>query len=236
MAYRQLCSVTLAVLGLALGCGGSTGTSTGSGSTTAGEQPPNNPDAPLTSGDQAPASADAPPSSPDSPPVSADAPAGSGTGGRLGGLCRQICTSLAGALDHCSQGDSMATLSVDCGAADACQVPPEILPCENQFVAVFQCLIDNVAMLCPAAEQGQGQDAAGSTAALCVDSAKAAQACATAHHIDLGSNMMGMTNDMNPPGADCTRGNACTQCFCKAAGDATKTEACFMGDCANPTP
>jgi hypothetical protein len=227
---------------VASGCGGSTGTSNGSGSTTASDQPPSNPDAPRASGDQAPSSADAPPSGPDSPPVSADTPAGSGTGGRLGGLCRQICTSLADAIDHCNQGDSMAKLSVDCGGADACQVPAEVLPCENQLVAVFQCFIDNVAMLCPAggqnADQGQGQDPAGSTAALCVDSANAAQACATAHHIDLGSNMMDMTNNMNmkPPAADCTKGNACTQCMCKAANDATKIEACFTGDCANQNP
>src|SRR6185436_13903101 len=103
------------------------------GSSPPNEQPPANADQPPSGGDQAPGGSEAPPSNPDSPPPSPDAPAGSGAGGRLGTLCRQLCSSLDSVVDRCSQGMNGLGLKLDCGGANACQVPAGALPCENEI-------------------------------------------------------------------------------------------------------
>ena len=198
------------------GCGGSTNSSAGSGVAAGNEQPPANADAP-------PINPDAPPGNPDSPPGTVDDQAGSGAGGRLADLCRQVCSSLADAVDKCTPGTSMDKVTVDCTGADACRVPVEVIPCENELAAVLSCFIDNVATLCSADNRGQGQDSGqgqdpAGTLDRCADSVQAATSCASAHHIDLGSNMMDMTTDDNTN--NCTTGPACTQCMCKATGNA----------------
>ena len=103
MAYRQLCAVTFAVLGLTtVGCGG--GTSSNGTNAPAGEQEP------PTNADQAPNNAtdtatnpDVAPSNPDGAPSSSDDTAGSG-GGRLGALCQKVCSTLTTLADDCSGG------------------------------------------------------------------------------------------------------------------------------------
>jgi hypothetical protein len=238
VAYRQLCSVTFAVLGLvAFGCGGNTNSTAATGSTPS-DNPPANADAPPTGADQAPGSTETPPANPDSPPATADTPAGNNG---LGALCQQVCSSINQAVNRCSQG--MDELGMDdlCDGANACKVPPAVLPCANQIAGLFQCFIDNVALLCAATgndnnqDPGPGQDPAPTptaSAKLCDDSLNNAEACFKANHIDTSDDNMNM--NMDPNGPDCTRGNACVQCTCNAGTDTTKLGMCATGACAPP--
>jgi hypothetical protein len=238
VAYRQLCSVTFAVLGLvAFGCGGNTTASTATGSTPAGEQPPGNPDQAPSGADQAPTSSDTPAANTDGPPASSETPAGSGAGGKLGALCQQLCSSIDQAVNQCSQGK--LKLGMDDLCSSSCDIPPTVLPCESELASLLQCFIGNLGSLCVASGDNNGQDpvpAAQPTVNQCDAAATAAQACAKANHIDTSD--MGMNMDPNPPGgpgpvADCTTGAACTQCICNAGADATKVQACATA-CATP--
>jgi len=117
-----------------------------------------------------------------------------------------------------------------CSGQNVCQVPPEVLPCTNEIATVFRCFIDNLSMLCASTSSGNGQGgdqgrnpAARSPADLCGDVTDTAQACARAHDIDLSGDDT----------SDCSTGNACSDCICRAGDDTTKQSAC-VSDCAAP--
>jgi len=236
VAYRQLCSVTFTVLGLvAFGCGGNTNSSAPSPSNPSSEQPPANTDqAPSSSDDQAPSgtATDEVPSNPDTPPASADAPAG--TGSPLGALCQRFCAELSNVANNCTDG--MGSIGMDdvCSPTDSCQVPPGVIPCEAEIVDLFDCALDNFQLLCSAeAQDPGGQDPApAARTAPCQDVLRSFTTCAEAH------DLTGDNTNTDPPGRDCTMGNACTQCLCTAGANMTAQQACFTGACTDtpPTP
>jgi len=221
VAYRQLCSVTFAVFGLAaFGCGADGNSTASSNPSTTTEQAPANSDQPPSGSDQAAASAETPPSNPDSPPPSLDTP-----GGGLSTVCKQLCSSLDSVVDHCSQGLSRLGMGDLCSGAEACQVPASALPCANQIVGLFQCFTDNIELLCTAGGQNNsGDQPAARPPTPCDDVLQAFSSCADAGQVD-------DNNDSNPPG-DCSTGSACVQCVCKAGSDAKKLQDCATGDCA----
>jgi hypothetical protein len=237
VAYRQLRSVTFALLGLvAFACGGNTTAATGTGSTPAGEQPPANPDQAPNGADQAAASSDTPPPNPDGPPASADAPAGSGAGGTLQAVCQQLCSSISQVVDQCSQG--VAKLGVGDLCSSSCDIPPTVVPCASELASLLQCFIGSLDNLC-AGVQSEAQGSAPAPrpdATQCDAATKAAQDCADANHIDLSSDMgMNMPPNVPDPTDACGKlTNACSKCTCQAGTDTAKLTTCFNTACANP--
>lgn len=230
MAHRRLCAVTFAVLGLlAAGCGGDTNTRVSG--TDADQQPPTNQDQPPSNSDQV-SSTDQAPSNPDQP-VNGSEPAGTGSGGRLGGLCQDLCSSIEKLGDQCSKGmASMGDTKSLCSAG--CQVPANVLPCEQQIADVFSCFIDNLQLLCAAVDNNTDQPAAGrdpqTTTSACQDALKSYATCAEAHGIsDNTDNTAPKCSKAG--GCDCP--TDCTSCTCEAGTDQKKLTACSSA-CANP--
>ena len=126
-------------------------------------------------------------------------------------------------------------LKLDCGGADACEVPAGALPCENEIAGLFECALDNLALVCaPSGQDTPGDQPASAplpqSAAACQAALTAFTSCAEANHLNDTTD----NTDQNPPGGgDCNQGNACTKCVCKAGSDTTKLLAC-ESDCANP--
>jgi len=234
VAYRQLRSVIFAAFGVvAFGCGGGTSTSASTDST--GDSPPTNTDRPPSGADQAPSGSQTPPANPDAPPSNADAPPGNSD---LGALCNQLCSGISDAVDHCSQGTAKLGDVGDL-CSTSCDIPPTVLPCASELASLLQCFIGDLASLCAASGNSNGQEPAPAAARPNVDpctaALTAAQDCAETNHIDLSDMGMNMdpNPDPNPPGGDCNQDDACTQCVCKAGTDTTKLLAC-QSDCANP--
>src|SRR5437899_872751 len=98
--------MSLGVLALFIvGCGGDAGKA--AVGTTGDGQPPANVDQPPASGtDQVSSNSDPAASSNDAPPSSPDAPAGTGSGGRLGALCQQVCATVSKFANNCNFGMS----------------------------------------------------------------------------------------------------------------------------------
>jgi hypothetical protein len=228
VAYRQLCAVTFAALGLVFaGCGGNTASSASSGSDPGEVQPPNNTDQPPHSaGDQAPSSSETPPSNPDRPPSSADDPAGSGGGG-VGDVCRRLCDAVAGAGDRCGKGMNDLGLGNVCSEEIDCQVPPNF-PCGNQAVNLFNCLFNNLSLLC--ADDGDGNNGEGNgegpTSTACQSALQDFIQCGE----DNGLDDDGDDNDPDPPacsrdgGCDCP--TECQSCTCDAGTDVDELAEC----------
>ena len=226
MAYRQLCAMTLAVLGLAaVGCGGDTNSQ--ASSPEAAQQPPSNPDQPPGNSDQASGNSDQAPSNPDRPVNNANDPAGTGGGGRIGALCQELCSSLDRLSDQCDDMPMMGETNGLCSTD--CQVPPNILPCEQEITGVFSCLIDNLQLFCPMSDDNQQDPGPGrppAAASPCQDILRAYTTCAEAHGItddDPG-------DDNNAPkcstagGCDCP--SDCMTCTCEAGTNTDALAAC----------
>lgn len=224
MAYRRLYAVTFAVLGLlAVGCGGDTNGNVSASN--AEQQPPTNKDAPPSNSDRA-SNPDQTPSNPDQPTNNASDPAGTGGGGRLGTLCQDLCNSIERLGDQCGDGMSMMGDSKSL-CATGCQIPANVLPCEQEIADAFSCLIDNLQLLCSTTNEAD-QEAA---ASICEDALKAETGCAKANGIT-------DDNDNNTPakcskagGCDCA--TDCLSCTCDAGADQKKLSDC-ADTCANP--
>ncbi|HVY28077.1 MAG TPA: hypothetical protein VHB79_16080 [Polyangiaceae bacterium] len=240
--------MTFALLGsLAIGCGGAASNGT-SGNGSGSGQPPNNASDPTPntgSGDQAPTSSDQAPTNSDKPPASSETPAG--TGNSLGALCRRFCDELTGAATRCSN-DLEVT---GCDGPDACQVPPEIIPCADEIGDFIGCAIDNLALVCPMAtdNNGPGNNTGGTSGSAplpqqqtspCTDSLKRYTDCAKAHGIGDDDNMMtgGMPMGCYPAGGCKMCANDCATCTCQAGADQDKLVACVQDTeiCPPPTP
>jgi hypothetical protein len=224
VAYRQLCAVTFAALGLVFaGCGGNTSSSASSGSDPGEVQPPNNTDQPPHSaGDQPPPSGETPPSNPDRPPSSVDDPAGSGGGG-VGDVCRRLCDAVAGAGDRCTRGMNGMGLGGFCSEEIDCQVPPNF-PCSSQAVDLFNCLFNNLSLLC--ADDGKNSEEQGdSEASACQTAFEEFIQCGEANGLDDDDD-----DDPDPPacsregGCDCP--TECQSCTCEAGTDTDELEEC----------
>jgi hypothetical protein len=231
VAYRQLCAVTFVMLGLvAVGCGGNTTTTAGGSASPGDQQPPTNHDQAPSSSDKPPSASDQAPASGTTPPSSADSPAGGGGGGHLGQLCQQLCSSLAGVADRCSNGMSVFGMDKVCSKANTCQVPANF-PCQNEAAALFSCLIDNLDALCvhgtDSSGQGgsQGQQGPAPTATTCQDVLKTFTSCAAANAPPTPTPGTGTgKNCTSAGGCDCP--NNCMKCQCQAGRDITKLQAC----------
>lgn len=232
MAYRQLCAVTFAALGLiAVACGGSTGTNAAPDATE--QQPPSNPDQAPNETDQA-SNTDRPPTSSDQPPSDTD-PAGSGGSGRLTALCEKICSTISTLADDCGDGMTMVGMGNVCSEEVDCQLPPD-LPCQDEIANAFDCIFVNLAALCAA---GQDENPEVPRAEPCQDVGQAYLTCARANGlIEDNGNGNGNGNGNNPPactqdgGCDCP--SSCTECTCEAGTNSTALSACFEGACAQP--
>jgi hypothetical protein len=227
VAYRQLCAVTFAAIGLLCaacsgGPGGAVASSNKDRAPSNADQPPSN------AADQAPSNSDqAPTTSTDAPPSNPDAPAGNG-GGSLGALCREFCESLQGFSDRCG-GGAEGDL---CDASD-CQVPAGY-PCGPETAEVFQCLIDNLDNLCTDTGRGNG-DVPGNGAqpqpqdpvSICQTALDKANACSKAHGLDDGGDTTQQHGCYQQGGCECA--DPCQTCTCKANGKTGKITACYMG-------
>jgi hypothetical protein len=233
VAYRQLCAVTFAVLGLvAVGCGGGTSSAGATGAT--GEQPPTNPDqAPDNTNDTA-TNPDVAPTNPDAVPGSSEDTAGSGSGGRLTGLCKKLCSTLSTLADDCSNGMTMLGMEDACSAEVNCQIPANF-PCQDEIADAFECLFDNLALICsPTTSENENQ---GPASQACQDVARKFTSCADAH--DLGGDTD--PGNGNGPGnqrscteaGGCECDSECLTCFCEAGTDADEQAACAT-TCATP--
>jgi hypothetical protein len=233
VAYRQLCAVTFAVLGLvAMGCGGGTSGGT-SGNTNGATQAPNNAtdQAPNGSGDQPPSTSgdQAPSTSTDTPPASSQDPAG--TGDSLSALCRRFCDELVSAAQRCSDEVEVT----NCGGPDSCKVPPGVLPCAQQIGDYVDCAIDNLQLVCGGSSgPGQGTGGTNGNAPLppqqvnpCLDQLKRYTSCAEAHGIGDDDNMNGNMPSGCYQGGGCKMcADDCAKCRCDAGSDVDKLTAC----------
>lgn len=231
MAYRQLCAVTFAVLGfITVGCGAGTSSAVGTDATE--EQPPANTDqAPNNAGDAA-SNPDKPPSNPDRAPTSSEDPAGSGGGGRLTALCDQICSTLETIANDCDigMGTGMGGMEEVCSGDVQCQVPAD-LPCQNEIADAFECIFDNLALICADDDQeGPG----GPMAEPCRDVGRALTQCTDANEPVGPGPGDGPGNQGNCTAAGgCERcENECATCSCEAGTDLTALQACAAGACA----
>lgn len=241
MAYRHLCAVTFAAIGLlAAACSGGAGTAVPSSNN---DRTPSNADQPPSNGasDAVSSNNDSAPSSIDRPPSNPDAPAGTG-GGNLGALCRDFCDSLKAVSDRCG-GDSNGAENDLCDATD-CKVPAGY-PCGPEAAELFQCLIDILdGLSCNVSGSGNGggngngpQPQQEDATSVCKDAIDKTNACAKAHGLDDGDtdgNMMMPQQRGCYPQGGCECDDACAACTCKANGNTEKVQACFMagGDCA----
>ncbi len=219
MAYRQLCAVTFAVLGfVAVGCGGDTNTRPSSSE--AEQQPPSNSDQPPSNSDQA-SNSDPVPSNTDQPPNNATDPAGSGGSGRLGTLCQQLCTSLDQLDSRCDRMPMMGDTNALCSSE--CQVPANILPCEDEIADVFSCLLDNLQLYCPMTDREDPPGKQNPATMACEDIIKTYNKCAAAH---------GITHDEDSKAPKCSVAGGCDcpsdcmACTCAAGNNRADLAAC----------
>lgn len=229
MAYRQLCAVTFAVLGLVtVGCGAGTASRVDTDATE--EQPPVNSDqAPNNAGDTA-SNPDKAPSNPDAPPGSSEDPAGPGGGGRLTALCHQLCDTLSALATDCNpnMGMGMGDMDEVCSGDVNCQVPANV-PCQNELANAFECVLDNVALICTDETPGEPQ---GPMAMPCRDVGRALTQCTQANEP--------VDNPDDNPQRDCTVAGGCecptecATCSCEAGSDLDELQACAAGACAMP--
>jgi hypothetical protein len=151
-------------------------------------------------------------------------------------LCQQFCDDLTNVADNCNRGTGSLKMDNICSASQRCVFPAGFAVCETQISNLFKCAIDNLQVLCAVTQQqagdsggGPGQDPAPlpQQTSPCQDVLKAFTTCADANH--LGDDM---TTDPMPV---CNSGNACSDCLCTAAGDATRAQAC-ANLCVAPAP
>lgn len=250
VAYRQLCAVTFAAVGLFIAaCGGESTTATkGGAATDSGKQPPINGDQPTNSAsDTPPANGDAPPTSTQRPPASSDTPAG--TGG-VGVVCQRFCKAVSDLGERCGS-DAMSSVGMDdvCDDLKCEGIPPT--PCDTELVGVFDCALDLLEQVCSAAQPSSPGSGGGAGAGkpsstdICTKELAAVQECAKANGLDTGSDDDEGDNGDGPPkmmpAVSCSPaggcgncGTACATCLCKAAGDATKAQACTENECLAP--
>lgn len=174
MAYRQLCFVTFAMLGLWLPACGS--------GDVAGEVDPPKSDQPPASGDQAPPNSDQPPGNSDQPPGNSDQPPGNPDqplGPQPGqpspstweDECDDLCDEYGGAQECEANSASGALVRTICD--HGCSVKQGEESCEATFVTAVKC-VAGLSGLCTEA----GPSAA--TAMTCQQAVSAAQACVLA--------------------------------------------------------
>jgi hypothetical protein len=215
-----------------VGCGAGTSSRVGTDATE--EQPPANTDQPPNNAGDTATNPDKVPSNPDSPPSSSEDPAGSGGGGRLTALCHQICDTLSTLANDC--GDAMGDLGMGmenvCAGDVQCQIPAD-LPCQNEIADAFDCLFDNLALICvddagPGKPQGPKEEP-------CRDVGRALTQCTGANEPVDNENGNGNGNGNQ---GDCTAEGGCecptecTSCTCEAGADLTALQACGTGACA----
>jgi hypothetical protein len=246
VAYRQLCAVTFAAIGLL--CAACSGGPGGAVASSNNDRAPGNGDRPpsgTSAADAAPTSADndQAPISSETPPGTSDASAGNGS---LGALCEEFCTSLKNFSASCGGGAEEDDLC-------SCKVPNGY-PCGPEAAAVFRCLTDTLdGLSCTGAGSGSGAgngDVPGNgngngnaanppqptdgVVDFCKTELDRATACGKAHGIDDSSD--GDTTQQHgcfqQGGCECD--DPCQACTCKAAGNTDKITACYMagGDCA----
>jgi len=224
VAYRQLFAATCAVLGLVtVGCGG--GTSSAARTDATEEQPPTNSDqAPNNAGDTA-SNPDKAPGNPDSPPGSSQDPAGSGGGGRLTALCQQICDTVATLANDCNPGMAGMGMGDFCSGDVKCEIPPGV-PCENEIADAFECLFDNLSLICAAeGDKPKPQEQP------CRDVGRALTECTDANE-PVGTPGEGPGNEGScsmAGGCECP--TECMTCSCEAGTDLTALQACAEGAC-----
>jgi hypothetical protein len=219
------------VLGLvAVGCG--SGTSSAVPTDAAEEQPPANSDqAPNNAGDTA-TNTDVAPSNPDAAPSSSEDPAGSGGGGRLGALCEKVCSTLK-TIDDCSGGMTMVGMQDACSAEVNCQIPAD-LPCQNEIADAFDCIFDNLALICSAGNDNQDPKP---DANPCKDVARKLTDCAEASGLNTDGNGNGNGNGNQGSCSEaggCECASDCLSCLCDAGTDTDAQTACTTGVCATP--
>jgi hypothetical protein len=133
---------------------------------------------------------------------------------------------LASFANDCNRGMTDVGMDDVCSSADACQVPPNI-PCENEIADLFECVIDNLSVLCTATDQGNGNDG---EAALppqttpCQDVVSHFTACAEANGLNDDDDQT-TRGCFAAGGCECE--DDCTRCTCEANGDAEEGAACF---------
>jgi hypothetical protein len=215
VAYRQLCAVTFAVLGLVtVGCG--SGSAGAAASDTGDDQPPANAEqAPNSSSDPV-SNSDQAPINPDQPPN--DSAALLGGGGNVESQCRSFCDSLDG-LDCNGAGGIGRAISRVCSSG--CTFSAQDALCASEIAAAIACL---------AGLNGLCTDAfAEQDAAVCQTTLDAADACDQPQQPPTDGNGPGNGNCSTDGGCAC--GSVCLTCRCNAA-DATAQAAC--GACAAP--
>jgi hypothetical protein len=126
---------------------------------------------------------------------------------------------------------TMVGMQDACSAEVNCQVPPNT-PCQNEIADAFECVFDNLALLCDAAQQ---DTPGGPRAAMpCQDATHALSVCADANNLDTG-NGNGNGNQRNctlDGGCECQ--TDCATCTCEAGTDLNELAACGTGACATP--
>jgi hypothetical protein len=201
VAYRQLFAVVFAAAGLTtVACSGETSTGVDAPSTT--DQAPRNPDAPPNNQDQTSSNPDRPPSNPDAPP-----------GGGLASLCQALCQRLQNL--QC-EGDNLFGEVEAQGCDTECVIPAEAIPCENELVGFFECILQ-LPTLCEA-EKNSEQEPSSSLLDSCRDAAEAFGECA-----DTGEQRPEpepTVKDCTPNGG-CECADKCMECTCKNPTDLT---------------
>jgi len=124
----------------------------------------------------------------------------------------------------------MGDMDEVCSGDVNCQIPAD-LPCQNEIADAFECIFDNLALVCADDTQSEPQ---APRAQPCRDVTQALTQCTQAN---------GTPDDGNGPGdqGNCTAAggcercaSACATCTCEAGTDVEELQACGTGACAAP--
>jgi hypothetical protein len=215
VAYRQLCAVTLAVLGwLTVGCGSGSGAVAVPDVTE--DQPPANPDRPVNNASDRSSNADQPPANPDQPPSDSNGlPSTGGGGGNAEALCQTFCQSIQGK-DCTGAGGLNGAVRFLCNSG--CVLSAEEQACASEIAQAISC-ISGISTICTDDFNQDQRD-------VCKDSFDAVDACGEAHQ-QPDDNAPSCTDD-----GGCACDDPCATCRCNAGTDLQALAACGTGACA----